>query len=98
MGGDLQERKITLPLSHLLVKVNASDKKRLHSILSQTEIEKPQIDEVIGLMQCYGSITYAIDHAKQYAAEAQHSIENFPETDLRQSLTDIADYIVSHQV
>ena len=98
VGGDLQERKITLPLSHLLEKVNVSDKKRLHSILSQTEIEKPQIDEVIGLMQCYGSITYAINHAKQYAAEAQRSIENFPETDLRQSLADIADYIVSRQV
>ena len=98
VGGDLQERKITLPLSHLMEKVNVYDKKRLHTILSQTEIEKPQIDEVIGLMQCYGSIAYTINHAKQYAAEARHSIENFPETDLRQSLADIADYIVSRQV
>jgi len=98
VGGDLQERKITLPLSHLLEKVNVSDKKRLHSILYQTEIEKQQIDEVIGLMQSYGSITYAINHAKQYAAEAQRSIESFPKTDFKQSLLDIADYIVSRQV
>ncbi len=97
VGGDLQERKITLPLSHLLEKVNVPDKKRLHSILSKTEIEKPQIDEVIDLMQCYGSITYAMNHAKHYTAEAHRSIENFPETELRQSLADIADYIVYRQ-
>ena len=49
-------------------------------------------------MQCYGSITYAMNHAKHYSDEAQRSIENLPETDLRQSLADIADYIVSRQV
>jgi octaprenyl-diphosphate synthase len=98
VGGDLQERKITLPLSHLLGKANATDRKRLDSILSMEEIEKPQIDEVINLMRNYGSINYTLEFSRKYASEAKRSLENFPATNLTQSLADITDFVVSRQL
>jgi len=97
VGGDLQERKITLPLNHLIEQANFTDRKRLYSILSQSIIEKPQIEEVTCLMKRYGSIDYTLAHSREYAAKAQQCIENFPDTELRQSLAGIADYIVSRQ-
>ena len=98
VGGDLQERKITLPLSHLLGKANVADRKRLDSILSLQEIAKPQIEEVIELMQCYGSISYTLDVSRKYSALAKQSIANFPETNLTKSLKDIANFVVSRQL
>jgi octaprenyl-diphosphate synthase len=98
VGGDLQERKITLPLSHLLGQANASDRKRLDSILSMEEIAKPQIEEVIELMQHYGSISYTLEFSRKHAAAAKLSIANFPETRLTKSLSDIADFVVSRQL
>ncbi len=97
VGGDLQERKITLPLSHLLEKANANDKSRLDMILAQTIIEKPQIKEVTCLMKRYGSIDYSLAHSRHYAEKARRCIENFPYTETRRSLEDISDYIVSRQ-
>ena len=97
VGGDLQERKITLPLSHLLEQANVRDRKRLDLILAQAIIEKPQIEEVTCLMKRYGSIDYTLAHSREYAAKARQYIENFPDTELRQSLAGIADYIVSRQ-
>jgi octaprenyl-diphosphate synthase len=97
VGGDLQERKITLPLSHLLEQANVRDRKRLDLILAQAIIEKPQIEEVTCLMKRYGSIDYTLAHSREYAAKAMQYIENFPDTELRQSLAGIADYIVSRQ-
>jgi len=97
VGGDLQERKITLPLNHLMEQANVRDRKRLDSILSQSIIEKPQIEEVTCLMKRYGSIDYTLAHSREYAAKALQYIENFPDTELRQSLAGIADYIVSRQ-
>jgi len=97
VGGDLQERKITLPLHHLMEQANVRDRKRLDSILSQSIIEKPQIEEVTCLMKRYGSIDYTLAHSREYAAKARQYIENFPDTELRQSLAGIADYIVSRQ-
>ena len=97
VGGDLQERKITLPLSHLLEQANVKDRRRLDLILTQTKIEKPQIEEVIALMKRYGSIDYTLAQSRQYASKARQCIENLPYTKLRQSLADISDYIVSRQ-
>jgi len=45
----------------------------------------------------YGSIDYTLAHSMEYAAKARQYIANFPDTELRQSLTGIADYIVSRQ-
>jgi geranylgeranyl pyrophosphate synthase len=48
-------------------------------------------------MKRYGSIDYTLAHSREYAAKARQYIENFPDTELRQSLAGIADYIVSRQ-
>lgn len=97
VGGDLQERKITLPLSHLLEKADNSDRKRLDEILFRQEIEKSQIDEVISMMKSYGSIPYTLAFSRKYALKAQRSIDKFPDSALRKTLVQIADFIVSRQ-
>ena len=48
-------------------------------------------------MKRYGSIDYTLAYSNEYVSKAQHYIENFPDTELRQSLAGIADYIVSRQ-
>ena len=98
VGGDLQERKITLPLSQLLEKANKSDRRRLDKILTNQVIEKPQIEEVVNMMKNYGSIQYTLDCSRKYAFEAKRSLEKFPESSLRQTLFKLADFIVSREV
>ena len=98
VGGDLQERKITLPLSQLLEKANKSDKTRLDNILTTQVIGKPQVEEVVNMMKNYGSIQYTLDCSKKYAYEAKRSLEKFPESSLRQTLFKLADFIVSREV
>ena len=98
VGGDLQERKITLPLSQLLEKANKSDRRRLDKILTNQVIEKPQIEEVVNMMKNYGSIQYTLDCSRKYAFEAKRNLEKFPESNLRQTLFKLADFIVSREV
>ena len=85
------------PLNHLMEQANARDRMRLDSILSQSIIDKPQIEEVTCLMKRYGSIDYTLAHSREYGAKARQYIENFPDTELKQALAGIADYIVSRQ-
>ena len=98
VGGDLKERKVTLPLNHLLEKTNESDKKRLGRILELREIEKTEIEEVIKMMKNYESIQYTLACARKYARKAQRSLERFPESNLRQILFELADFTVSREV
>ena len=97
VGGDLQERKITLPLSHLLEKASESDRVRLDQILTNEEIEKSQIEEVVYMMNNYESIQYALDCASKYSVQAQRCLEKFPESSQRQTLYELADFIVSRE-
>ena len=98
VGGDLQERKITLPLCQLLEKANDSDRRRLEQILTNQEIEKPQIEEVLNMMKNYDSIQYTLDCSRKYVFKAQRILKKFPETSLRQTLFELADFIVSREV
>ncbi|MCS5552896.1 MAG: polyprenyl synthetase family protein [SAR324 cluster bacterium] len=98
VGGDLQERKITMPLGQLLEKAHDSDRRRLDQILTNQEIEKPQIEEVLNMMKNYDSIQYTLDCSRKYVFKAQHILEKFPESSLRQTLFELADFIVSREV
>ena len=59
---------------------------------------KTQIEEVFELMRCYGSINYTLEFSRKHADTAKRSIENFAETELTKSLSDIADFVVSRQL
>jgi len=98
VGGDLQERKITLPLSQLINKVKHSDKNLLTSILSLKKIEKQHINEVINLMEKYKSIDYALDVSRRHITEAKNVIQGLPDTKLKTTLNQIADYIVFRNI
>ena len=50
------------------------------------------------MMKNYGSIQYTLECSRKYALEAQRSIEKFPESSLRQTLFELADFIVSREV
>ena len=97
VGGDLQERKITLPLSTLINKANNSDKKKLYSILSKNKIKKPHIEEVKNLMLKYGSIDYTLQVSKKHTIQAKNIVDNLPKTNLKKTLKEIADYIVHRE-
>jgi len=98
VGSDLQERKITLPLSRLIKKSNNNDKKRLYSILSFKKIKKNHIDEVISLMQKYDTIKYTLQVSKKHTNNAKKIIDALPSNNIKKTLKEIADYIVNRNV
>ena len=87
-----------MPLGQLLEKANDSDRRRLDQILTNQEIEKTQIEEVLNMMKNYDSIQYTLDCSRKYVFKAQRSLEKCPESNLRQTLFELADFVVSREV
>jgi octaprenyl-diphosphate synthase len=98
VGTDLQERKITLPLSHLLDKSSASEHQRLKEILASPVIQAEHVTEVIELMRSYGSLEYATEAARQYVRNAQQQLTTLPTSQARDSLHHIAGFIVQRNM
>ena len=95
VGTDLQERKITLPLSHLLHFGSPKAQAQAQAILNEPVISYQHVTQVIGLMQDCGSIPYTLGAAQRFAEEAQGSLAELPESPTRQLLFEIAEFVVS---
>ncbi len=98
VGGDLQERKITLPLGHLLENASLQDAQKIKQFLDSPEINKTDIDAVIDMMNQYGSVDYSLTCAKVYVETAKSKLQEFPDSELKNSLQQLADFIVARQL
>lgn len=84
-GNDVYENKRTIILNNLLNKINGKEKERLLEILDKGRSKtKVEVDEVINLMDKYGSLDYARKKAREYANKAEMIFEkemNFLKTE-----------------
>lgn len=94
MGIDLKERKITLPLSHLLEKASLEDKTIVLDILDADEINDDNVLTVTKLMHKYQSLEYAKSEARKYVEKAKKGLNVIPDNKYKKSIIQIADYIV----
>ena len=74
-GIDLQERKITLPLSHLFAVASAAEQDQLSTILAKPTIEESDFLQVQKMMVAKKSLEYSLDKAKFYLAEAERKLQ-----------------------
>jgi len=93
-GVDLKERKITLPLSHLLKHVKTADKEKILSILEKDEITNDDVGEVQQLMVKYDSLKYTIDQSKYYIEKAIEHLHTLSENEYRNSIEALGNFIV----
>lgn len=93
-GVDLKERKITLPLSHLIEAASASEAELIRGILAAPEITDDHVEQVSRLITHYKSDEYTREQAQLYAARAKKNLEHIPDSEFRTSIEQLADFIV----
>jgi octaprenyl-diphosphate synthase len=96
-GTDIKERKITLPLSHLIEKSVKSDRKAVRAVLEKDLITDDDVKQVYLLMEKYGSIAYTLNRAQQYSAAAKSSLVKLPDSIYRTSISQLSDFIISRK-
>jgi octaprenyl-diphosphate synthase len=97
-GTDLKERKMTLPLSHLIENASQKDCLKVKEILDEEKITDSHVRIVHDLMQEYGSISYTIDRAEFYANAAKSSLGELTESSYLESIKQLTDFIVCRKV
>lgn len=93
-GNDIREGKVTLPLIHALETANNSDRDNYLYMLSKQEIPVENITALIQFAKAQGGIEYAEQRMFEYKQKADKIIQTLPESDARNSLLLLSDYIV----
>ena len=91
-GNDIKEKKLTLPLIHILQKVSPSLKKEIIYIVKNNNNDKAKVKFVIDNVVSYGGINYAEQKMNEYRDKALLTLHSFPESPARAALEELVRY------
>lgn len=96
-GNDIKEKKLTLPLIYTLNKVDRSARRELIRVIKHHNKDRKKVDWVIEQVKEAGGIDYTIEAMNRYRQEALDILHEFPESDIRQGLSDLVRYVTDRK-
>ena len=97
IGNDIKENKLTLPIIHALSNVSKSERSRVLKLFKKAKRSNSAIEEIINFAQQNGGIDYAVRTMNEYKNMAKQALYSFPDSEYRQSLELLADFIVERK-
>jgi octaprenyl-diphosphate synthase len=94
-GNDIKEHKLTLPLIYALSQSDAAERKRIVRLINSGK--KSSISDVIDFAKSKGGIDYTTQKMLEYRDKAKQTLESFPDSEYKNSLLLLADYIVNRE-
>ena len=94
-GGDMRERKITLPLLYVLDQSSAREREKLIAKLSNVRQAPENVDYLCRAAIEGGGIEYARKCMTEYKDKALTYLEGYPESDILRSLHLFAEFVLS---
>ena len=95
VGDDFRERKLTLPVIRAVAAADAEERAFWERTIGKGKQADGDLEHAIRLLQKHGTLDSTRETALQYAAKAKTALSILPESELRNMLTDLADYVVA---
>lgn len=97
VGSDIREGKRTLILIHALNHATETERKQMYSVLDHEDATPTEIEEVSQIIHSLGSLDYAYKKAEQLVVKAKRQLSPFPPSQTKETLLNLADYILSRK-
>ena len=94
LGGDIKEKKLTLPLIYALQNSNDNERK---TVLKQIKdiSKKGDVNNIINFVVNKGGIEYSYKIANEYADKAKKSLDIFDDCETKTHLFNLVDFVVN---
>ena len=96
-GNDIKEKKLTLPIIHVLKNASVSDQKRILSIVKRHNKNKKKVQEVIDFVIENGGLDYTTQKMHEYCEKALDLLKDIPENESKESLVELVNYVVTRK-
>ncbi len=96
-GNDIREGKVTLPLLYALEQGRSEGAASFLKIIHDKNFSAANVDALIEFAKANGGIEYAESRMNTYHDKAVEQLMQLPESDARDGLLALADYIVTRQ-
>jgi octaprenyl-diphosphate synthase len=96
VGGDIKEKKITLPLIYSLEQVSKNEAARIKKILKNGD-KKGSVEEIIDFVKRNNGLKYASEKAASYSRKAMDVLAVFPDSPSKTSLQELVEFVVDRK-
>lgn len=93
-GIDIKEQKMTLPLIYVLNHASKKDKRWLINSIKNHNKDTKRVKEVIAFVKDNGGLDYAITKMKYFQTEALQLLQKYPESNYKNSLELMVNYVI----
>ena len=97
IGIDIKDKKMTLPLIHVINKVDLKDRNWILDTLKKHNKNKVKVKQLINFVKDKGGVEYAKKIMSQYKSKALKVLLEFPKNDFRTSLEYMLDYVIERK-
>lgn len=96
LGGDIREKKLTLPIIHALRNSNNAEAEKILKAIKSGG-KKLIIKDVIEFVKKYNGISYSEEVAKNYAQKAIQSLDIFTPSEAKDSLIHLVEFVINRK-
>jgi geranylgeranyl diphosphate synthase type I len=97
IGSDIREGKRTFLVIRALSSVRGKDRRTLLRVLGNREAPDEEIKAAIGVLERSGSVEYASKKAEKLSLEAKSRLKVLSESDAKEVLLRVADFVVQRE-
>ena len=95
VGDDFRERKLTLPVIKAVAAADAEERAFWSRVIGKGDQREGDLDLALELLARHGAIEATREDAAGWSRKAKAAILGLPESDYRDMLHDLADYVVA---
>ncbi len=96
VGGDIKEKKITLPLIYSLNQVSNGEASNIRKMIKNGH-SKESVNEIIDFVRRNKGIDYALDKAHSYTLKAKEALKVFPDSQSKIALEALVDFVIDRK-
>lgn len=96
-GIDIKEKKMTLPLIYALSKSTKAEKRDIIYNIKKNSTKTKVIKKVIGFVKEKGGLEYAEEVMTSYKENAMTMLDSFPESEAREAMRSLVDYVIERK-
>ena len=95
IGSDIREGKRTLPIIYALRRLPPAERKLLEDALGRGRISESRLSRIVEMLQECGAIDYSLNLARRMVEEAKAELSAVGESEAKEILLDLADFVVT---
>lgn len=96
-GIDIREKKMTLPLIHVLSKSDGADRRWIINTMKNHNKDKKRVKKLIDIVKERGGIEYATTVMRSYSAKAHDILTSYDHSVEAESLRTLVDFVIERK-